>query len=139
MKFIISALMSLLLMACFDNGTPMRSNSKDHTVNTGKRFAESLINGKYDEAQSLLSKELQREYSISRIENQYKQMISYGHGKAEIQPEIMFNDNWPARRSQDIGWVYIPIAGSDYVEAVTVVVSDENGTPKISSIEWGRP
>ena len=47
--------------------------------------------------------------------------------------------DWATRQNGDIGWVYISISGEDFLEAVTVIVSDEQGCPKIRQIEWGRP
>ena len=52
---------------------------------------------------------------------------------------VEFMDDWPARQSQDIGWAYVSITGAGFIEAVTVVVAEENGTAKIREIEWGRP
>ena len=46
---------------------------------------------------------------------------------------------WPDKQPLDVGWAYAAIAGEDGSEAVTVIVSSENGAHVIRSIEWGRP
>jgi hypothetical protein len=47
--------------------------------------------------------------------------------------------DWPDRKPSDIGWVYVSISGADFAEAVTVVVTNEAGKPKIGELEWRRP
>jgi hypothetical protein len=117
----------------------MRSNAKNFTVETGKNFAEALVTERYADARSYLTKEAQQEYTPDKLASQFKNMISYGSSPAKVDGHYEFMDKWPARQPQDIGWAYISISGSDYAEAVTVVVSDEGGSPKIREIEWGRP
>jgi hypothetical protein len=56
-----------------------------------------------------------------------------------VDGHVEFMDDWPARQSQDIGWAYVSITGAGFIEAVTVVVAEENGAAKIREIEWGRP
>jgi len=66
-------------------------------------------------------------------------MTSYGDGPGAVDGHVEFMDDWPARQSQDIGWAYVSITGAGFIEAVTVVVAEENGAAKIREIEWGRP
>ncbi len=46
---------------------------------------------------------------------------------------------WPAKESSDIAWVYVILGGDVYSEALTLIVTDENGSIKIRDIEFGRP
>ena len=46
---------------------------------------------------------------------------------------------WPAKESSDIAWVYVILGGDVYSEALTLIVTDENGLIKIRDIEFGRP
>ena len=39
----------------------------------------------------------------------------------------------------DSAWVYVSIIGEGNSEAVTVVVSNEDGRHLIQKLEWGRP
>lgn len=78
-------------------------------------------------------------YTPEKLETTYEDMVSYGDGPVKVDGHSEFMAEWPARLPEDIGWAYISISGSDFDEAVTVVVSDENGFPKIREIEWGRP
>jgi hypothetical protein len=134
-----------LFVACSndssDQGSTMRANAKNLTIETGTKFAEALVAEKYTDAQLLLTKEAKEIYTPERLATEYKKMVSYGDGPVKVEEfdGFMDMDDWPARQPQDIGSAYIPISGSDFSEAVTVVVSDENGSPKIREIEWGRP
>jgi hypothetical protein len=132
------ALLTFLLAAC-DTGTAPRSDAKELTLGTGSAFAAALVSGNYVQAQSLLSAELQQQYTPENLQARYNEMVAYGTGAVKVDGHTEFMDDWPARRGQDIGWAYISISGDDFAEAVTVVVADENGTPKIRELEWGRP
>jgi len=48
-------------------------------------------------------------------------------------------ETWPGKLPSDIGWAYVSIGGDVYSEAVTVVVTSENGEARIREIEFGRP
>ena len=48
-------------------------------------------------------------------------------------------EDWPGRESSDAGWAYVSVGGDIYSEAVTVVVTVEDGELKIRTAEFGRP
>jgi len=52
---------------------------------------------------------------------------------------MMAQDDMPNLQPGDFGWVYVAITGTEFNEAVTVVVTDDGGSVKIREIEWGRP
>jgi hypothetical protein len=117
----------------------MRANAKNLTVEIGTKFAEALVSEKYAEAQSYLIRTAQQEHTPKSLEASYKNMVAYGNGPIRVDGHFEFLGERPARKPQDLGWVYISISGSDFAEAVSVVVSEENGAPRIRAIEWGRP
>ena len=41
-------------------------------------------------------------------------------------------DDWPDKKSDDIGWVYVSISGATFGEAVTLIVTNVEGEPKNS-------
>jgi hypothetical protein len=47
--------------------------------------------------------------------------------------------SWPDKQPADLGWAYVSIGGDVYSEAVTVVVTSEEGTPRVRAVEFGRP
>jgi hypothetical protein len=105
-------------------------------------FAAALLEGNYELAHGLLSPELKHGFSPEDLHLEFELMYS---GYSEGEPtQIMFDPqftmtNWPGKRPGDIGWVYVSIVGDDFVEAITVVISDIEGEYLISEIEWGRP
>jgi hypothetical protein len=46
---------------------------------------------------------------------------------------------WPGRESSDAGWAYVSVGGDVYSEAVTLVVTMEDGDLRIRTVEFGRP
>jgi len=57
---------------------------------------------------------------------------------------IKFDDefsllDWPSRQPGDVGWAYVGIVGHGFVEAVSVTVTEVDGSKFIREIEWGRP
>jgi hypothetical protein len=136
-------LLAVLASACSESGEAPVSEpaftDERTTVETGKRFATALTSGAWSEARAMLTKGLQPQYSDAALERHYSQMIEYGGGPARVDGYVLFMDSWATRQLRDIGWVYVSLSGEGYAEAVTVVVTDEDGAPRIREIEWGRP
>jgi hypothetical protein len=139
MKTFLLSLLVILLTSCSEHGMTVGSDAKRTTLETGGKFAGALVDGKYAEARMMLTKGLQQMYSPEDLASRYKGMIAYGGGPAKLDGYTSFIDHWPARQPKDYGCAYVSISGLGYVEAVTVIVIDENGSPKIRDIEWGRP
>jgi hypothetical protein len=108
-------------------------------VDVARRFANALKDGKFDVAHSFLSVEGQAKYSSDALRHHYEEMLDYvGQPVTEIEV-INTLDTWPAKQPSDIGWAYVSMSGSGFVEAVAVVVQSEKSVLKVRSIEWGRP
>jgi hypothetical protein len=105
-------------------------------------FATALLEGDYELAHGFLAPELKQSMSPEDLHLEFKSMYS---GYSDEEPiRIVFDPqftmtNWPGKGPGDIGWVYVSIVGDDFVEAVTVVISEIEGESLISEIEWGRP
>lgn len=102
-------------------------------------FAEALRGGRYADAHTMLSSKLKQSVSAADLERSYRDMTSYGTGPANQSHVITTMTYWPDKQPEDIGWAYVAIIGSDFNEAVTVVVATESDRSVIRSIEWGRP
>jgi hypothetical protein len=100
------------------------------------RFAHALTTGTFDLAHSLLTPTLGRDLSIDELKASYEHMIEYGEGPAQDAQLITTLEQWPDKTPGDLGWAYVAIIGTNYSEAVTVVVTDQR---LIRAIEWGRP
>jgi hypothetical protein len=98
-----------------------------------------LVAGKFESAREMLSTALQREWTADRLQSEYEQMIEYGSGAPDFLKVTHQMDAWPDKQPDDLGWVYVTIGGSDYMEAVTVIVAREGDRAVIRELEWGRP
>ena len=106
---------------------------------TALAFAQALVDGRFHEAQLMLSPLLRERISAEDLESEYSEMIEYGDGPADFVDVMNELKDWPAKRPGDVGWAYAAISGPGYSEAVAVVVADEGGQSLIREIEWGRP
>ena len=103
------------------------------------KFAHALADEKFDVAHALLTDDQKKLLSTAALKKEYEAMISYGPGPAKYVEVMQTLDAWPEKKKDDIGWVYVSIAGDSYSEAVTVVVTRTDAGLAIRTIEWGRP
>lgn len=103
------------------------------------RFAAALIAGRYVDAHGLLAASARGTWSASALRQAHEDMVSYFGTPPHTAQTIMVMDDWPDRQPDDIGWAYASIEGDGEAEAVTVIVTLENGAARIRGIEWGRP
>ncbi len=113
--------------------------SENQFVETAKRFVQTIVSGDFTKAHGMLSQSLCSETSPEALQESYTAMLAYGSGAAGLDGYVHTMTDWPNKRAEDVGWVYVSISGEDFLEAVTMVVSKESDELKISSIEWGRP
>lgn len=106
---------------------------------TAYNFANALAKENYTDAFKLLSSNIESQWSPQKLKESYEKIIEYGEGPATNVEVVDSMDYWPDKKDDDIGWAYVAIEGGDYAEAVTVIVSKENGDYRIRDIEWGRP
>ena len=105
-------------------------------------FVSALVTGDFERAWNFLAPTLQTSYSPVQLRERLFEMFS---GYADGPPTgIQFDDEfslveWPSKQVGDIGWAYVGIIGEDFVEAVSVTVSDVDGAHLIRQVEWGRP
>lgn len=105
-------------------------------------FAQALVDGEFARAESLLAPELRRQLPQEALrENLYAMFRGYAEGEPQrvhFDEEFQM-ETWPRKLPGDVGWVYVGIEGDDFVEAVSVVVADVEGTLLIREVKWGRP
>ena len=102
-------------------------------------FAKKLVKGDFCAAHQMLSEKLRAETSPEQLKTKFEAMIEYGEGPPDSVAVTGIMDDWSEKKETDVGWAYVSISGSDYLEAVTVVVSEEQEKLVISQLEWGRP
>ncbi|UXI67155.1 DUF3887 domain-containing protein [Tahibacter amnicola] len=117
----------------------MQANHDAPYAHTALAFAQHLVAGRFDDAHSLLSAEVQKDLGPEALAAEYETMTSYADSGADHIELMATMESWPDRRKGDLGWAYVSISGDDFAEAVTVVVHDCAGVPRIRLVEWGRP
>jgi hypothetical protein len=102
-------------------------------------FAQALSAGEYTTAHGMLAQSLRESITAGQLKSEFEAMIDAEAGSAVFVDVMMVLDDWPAKEKGDVGWAYCAVGGEVYSEGVTVVVTSENGSHLIRSIEWGRP
>jgi hypothetical protein len=143
-----TALLSVLFMACSIFGC---SEKQAHTADrspaavneTALQFADSLIRRDYARAYGMTTQEYQKKVSLQQMQEDFESIIPTKATNlttsAPVEPLMDLAD----KKANELGMVYITIEGEhiddeDDFDALTVIVADENGTRKISDIEYGR-
>jgi hypothetical protein len=95
--------------------------SQAHVILADK-FARALAEGRFDDANALVADDQKKVLSAAELKKQYEEMIAYGPGQAKHVEVMQTLDVWPEKKKEDIGWVYVAIAGDNFSEGVTVVI-----------------
>lgn len=128
------AAISITAVAC-----RTRPDMTSRHVIVAKQFADALAAENFDGAYALLSAKTKVELSVTELRRKYKEMTDYGAGPAKHVEVMQEFTSWPDKQKDDVGWVYVAIAGENFSEAITIVVAGEGSQDQIRSVEWGRP
>lgn len=139
---IISVSLSLanqLLLACskekpkvtMENGTEFRKVALD--------FAKSLAAREYDKAYAMTSQGFRGRMTVDQMRAAFEAIVPSDWGPIGPIEVGSTMTTWPAKQTDDLGWAYVSIGGDIYSEGLIVVVTSENGRPKIRGVEFGRP
>jgi hypothetical protein len=129
--------------------------TKDHkialrlleTADIALTFARALVAKEYQRANEMLTVALKSSCSPEALKKNLEEMIQYS-GDEEGWPsyvqvvtgaDISDMNKWLRKKPEDLGWAYVAIWGIGYNEAVSVMVTEEEGRLAIREIEWGRP
>ena len=102
-------------------------------------FTELLAARDYATAYDLTAQEYRWQITLAELQAAFEEIVplDWGDiGPLEIGQTLT---DWPGKQPADLGWVYVSIGGDIYSEAITVIITLENGHPKIREIEFGRP
>jgi hypothetical protein len=102
------------------------------------KFATALLNGDFEEAYSFLGSTLCIDWTPVLLQETYEEMVKYFHiPPGEVSVDVV--DTTMPNMKPDSAWVYVSIIGEGNGEAITVIVTNENGRCLIQELEWGRP
>lgn len=102
-------------------------------------FARALVMRHYAAAYGTTTSDYQRRVSLDHMRASFEAVVPADWGP-EARVDVGHTmDDWPSRQPSDAGWVYVSIGGDVYSEAITVVVTREDGALKVRDVEFGRP
>jgi hypothetical protein len=87
----------------------------------------------------MLSSGAKARWDVTTLREAYQNMTGYFESPPNFVQVMEVMNEWPDKQSGDVGWAYAAIAGIGESEAVTIVVSAEDGKHLIRNVEWGRP
>ena len=102
-------------------------------------FANSMSSRDYAKAYAMTTKEYREKTSVEQLRNAFEAIVPTDWGTMGPIEVGQAMTSWPGKQRYDLGWAYVSIGGDVYSEAVTVVVTSENGEAKIREVEFGRP
>jgi hypothetical protein len=106
-------------------------------------FASALVDGDFARAREMLGPPLSESTSAADLREHFERMYR-SYAEDDRPNRVWFDaqfsgEEWPAKRSGDVGWAYVAVQGDECVEAVTVTVAQSAGRVFIREVEWGRP
>jgi hypothetical protein len=101
-------------------------------------FTEALAARDYKAGYKLTSRDYQNTTSLADMQAAFEVIVPRDWPPGPIVAGQTMDD-WPGREPSDVGWVYVSIGGAVYSEAITVVVTLEDGVHKVRAVEFGRP
>lgn len=128
------------------DAAPLDAGTLDRARDAAQAFAEHLADGDFDAARALLARELQAT-DADALRAGFESMMGLdgdvgddGEAPGETVVMVMGAEaDMPDMSPDDLGWVYVALTNEIANEAVTVVVTDEDGQARIRTLEWGRP
>lgn len=130
---------AIALAGCSGRETPMPSGNGSDYRQIALEFTQFLAAREYPKAYALTSQEYRLRTSAEQLQAYFETIVPTDWGPIGPIEVGQTMTSWPGKRPDDLGWAYVSIGGDVYSEAVTVVVSAENGEPRIREVEFGRP
>ena len=102
-------------------------------------FTKALAARDYDAAYAVTSRAYRDGTSLTAMADAFEAIVPADWSAVGPIEAGETMEDWPGREPSDAGWVYVSVGGDMYSEAVTVVVTREEGALKVRTVEFGRP
>jgi hypothetical protein len=102
-------------------------------------FARALTKRDYASAYAMTSSDYQGRVPLDGMRAAFDAIVPDDFGDVTSVQIVQTMDDWPGKQPSDAGWAYVSIGGDVYSEALTVVVTLEDGSLKVRDVEFGRP
>ena len=105
------------------------------------QFAQAIAQRDYVTAHMLTSPSYQQRISVGEIEAICERILPTDWGTISVVALDDVLEEWPDKRWNDIGWIYVSLEGVvyPYSEGLYICVSRENGHLIVSDVTYGRP
>lgn len=117
----------------------MQAGKKSDYQIIALQFTKLLTKREYSKAYEMTAKEYRIGNSVEQLRTAFETIVPIDGGPIGPIEVGHTMTTWPGKQPSDIGWVYVSIGGDVYSEAITVVVTSEQGEAKIREVEFGRP
>ena len=117
----------------------MSGGSAGDYKRVGLAFAKALASRDYDVAYALTSRDPRNHTSLKALQAAFERIVPVDWktvGPIEVGETM---EHWPGKEPSDVGWAYVSVGGDVYSEAVTVVITLEEGDLRVRTVEFGRP
>ena len=105
----------------------------------GLAFAKALADRDYHAAYALTSRNYRDKMSLKDLQAAFESIVPVDWGTVGPVEVGQTMEDWPGREPSDVGWAYVSVGGDLYSEAITVVVTLEEGEMRVRAVEFGRP
>ena len=137
---VVSLLLAVMsVAACSKEELKMPSENSSDYRQVALEFTRSLAARGHLRAYALTFQEYRKRNTVDQIRTRFETIVPTDWGAIGPIEVGETMTSWPGKQPSDFGWIYVSIGGTVLSEAVTVVVTSENGEPKIREVEFGRP
>ena len=80
-------------------------------------------------------------WPLEEIQMRSESMRRYAPGPftdMQVMEDFILED-WPAKQDGDVASIYIALSGDNFCEAVSIIVTQQDGGLRVRDLEWGRP
>jgi 4a-hydroxytetrahydrobiopterin dehydratase len=114
---------------------------KPRATSLARTFTEHLVAGRFADAHAMFDPSLAK--TGAELRKRFTEMDNTEDPFTEwsVDEEFLMTE-WPDRTDVDVLWAYCSVWGKSLVEAVTIQIAMQPGSPKhlgVRSIEFGRP
>jgi hypothetical protein len=138
-KLIIFFMTIMVFAACSKEVPHMSSESALYFRQLALDFTKTLAEREYAKAYAMTSQQYRKQNTVERLRTDFESIVPADWGTMGPIEVAHTMTSWPEQQPSDLGWAYISIGGDVYSEAVTVVVTSEDGEAKVRMVEFGRP
>lgn len=117
----------------------MHSEATSDFRHIALEFTQSLAAREYQKAYAMMSQQYRSQTTVEQLRADFEAIVPTDWGPTDPIEVGETMTSWPGKQPADLGWAYVSIGGDVYSEAVTVVVTSEQGEAKIHEVEMGRP